>query len=307
MLKDSSQRKPVVKQRKRCQSCMQNIKIESTQCPYCRATVISPTEAKLASAISGVMPTQYPATKILLGTIIIWYVMVAFVTFQNASGGFTALQQVAIAPDFETLHLWGAQLRGHSELWPLVTANFMHIGLLHIFFNAYALWLIGPWVEKLFGVSIAFASFILLGTLAMLGSNQLGGTGIVAGASGSLMAMIGMVIAGAHRLKTVEGFKLRNQMLTWAGFVVVVGVVLTYANAMNVDNTGHIAGLVAGLIAGWFAPLLGLKGMKTPWPHRIAFVTAVASIGIAIAAVAMMLLHAQGTLPCDICFMMSIK
>src|SRR5262249_59426330 len=46
----------------------------------------------------------------------------------------------------------------HGQWWRFVTPIFIHIGLLHLFFNSYALWIVGPQVEKLYGG----ARFVLL-------------------------------------------------------------------------------------------------------------------------------------------------
>ena len=39
----------------------------------------------------------------------------------------------------------------NGEIWRFITPIFIHIGLLHLAFNSYALWIVGPQVEKLYG------------------------------------------------------------------------------------------------------------------------------------------------------------
>src|SRR5215510_7556190 len=50
-----------------------------------------------------------------------------------------------------------------GQVWRFVTPIFIHIGLLHLFFNSYALWIVGPQVEKLYGGARFVILYVLTG------------------------------------------------------------------------------------------------------------------------------------------------
>src|SRR5262249_4166308 len=50
-----------------------------------------------------------------------------------------------------------------GEWWRFITPIFIHIGMLHLFFNSYALWIVGPQVEKLYGAARFVILYVLTG------------------------------------------------------------------------------------------------------------------------------------------------
>src|SRR4030095_8924793 len=65
-----------------------------------------------------------------------------------------------------TLLAFGAKSNMHidaGEIWRFVTPIFLHIGLLHLVFNSYALWIVGPQVEKLYGGPRFLLLYLLTG------------------------------------------------------------------------------------------------------------------------------------------------
>ena len=61
---------------------------------------------------------------------------------------------------------FGAQEQGlimQGQVWRLIMACFLHIGILHILFNSYALYILGPWMEEIFGRRRAWIIYIVSG------------------------------------------------------------------------------------------------------------------------------------------------
>ncbi len=56
-----------------------------------------------------------------------------------------------------------------GQWWRFVTPIFIHIGLLHLFFNSYALWIVGPQVEKLYGGARFVMLYVLTGVAGFYG------------------------------------------------------------------------------------------------------------------------------------------
>src|SRR6266498_2670774 len=50
-----------------------------------------------------------------------------------------------------------------GQWWRFVTPIFIHTGLLHLIFNSYALWIVGPQVEKLYGAARFVILYVLTG------------------------------------------------------------------------------------------------------------------------------------------------
>jgi membrane associated rhomboid family serine protease len=94
-----------------------------------------------------------------------------------------------------------------DEPWRLLTAIFLHAGLVHLGFNVLALASIGPRVEELYGRLTLLLLFVVTGTLANLGSVAIGLGGVGIGASGGIMglAMPPPATASGSARRTVAG------------------------------------------------------------------------------------------------------
>lgn len=143
-----------------------------------------------------------------------------------------------------------APLIAMGEVWRLLTANFLHIGVVHLAFNTYALYLLGQEGEALFG-SPRFVLIYLLSGLSGSILSFIVRTDVVlsAGASTSIFGLMGALTAffvrnrqqfgdvGRRRLNNYIFFALLN---LWIGFTVP-----------GIDNLGHIGGYLGGLALGW--------------------------------------------------------
>jgi rhomboid protease GluP len=153
-----------------------------------------------------------------------------------------------------------------GEYWRFVTPLFIHIGALHIFLNSYAIWIVGPQVEKLYGASRFTMIYILSGIAGVALSYWYHPVTISAGASGSLFGMFGALL--------VFGFKYRNsippmfQRAVGKGVIPVIVVNLFIGMLPGIDNSAHVGGLIAGALLAAVIPFKK-PGSITPAFFRI--------------------------------------
>jgi len=147
-----------------------------------------------------------------------------------------------------TLLAFGVKSNVHinqGEIWRFVTPIFLHIGLLHIGFNSYALWIVGPQVEKLYGASRFFLLYILTGIAGVAASYWYHPSTVSAGASGAIFGLFGVLLVFSFKYrKSIPDFfsrALGKGILLTVGINLVIGYMIP-----QVDNSAHIGGLIAG-------------------------------------------------------------
>ena len=159
-------------------------------------------------------------------------------------------------PSTEALIKWGANalpLTMTDAPWRLVSSAFLHIGLMHLLFNGFAMYFFGQIAEPMFGS----AKFLALFLLAAIGGNLLnnyvtwqslldgtGQPGLSAGASGGIMGIGAALLIAALFKISVNGLVLNLRSL-----ILIMGINLVYGFAVpGIDNAGHIGGAVTGLV-----------------------------------------------------------
>jgi len=176
----------------------------------------------------------------------------------------------------EVLLAYGAKknsLIDAGEWWRFITPVFLHIGWIHLLVNMYSLFILGPYVEKLYGsarfvffwiatgVAGVVASYLASGYGMRGGGGVLGrflfrgGDGPSAGASGALFGLIGVlfVFGIKFRHELPEGFKraFGTGMIPTILINLFIGYTIPY-----IDNAAHMGGFVAGAL---FALFVGYK------------------------------------------------
>jgi membrane associated rhomboid family serine protease len=135
-----------------------------------------------------------------------------------------------------------------SESWRLLAAMFVHINLLHIAFNMWALYSFGPLIEERYG-KIRFLGLYLasgfLGSAFSLALNH--EQGIRAGASGAIFGILGAWIALFFRHRHLSGARAQLQSLL---FLVGINLFLGFSLSGRIDNYAHLGGLAGGLLIG---------------------------------------------------------
>jgi rhomboid protease GluP len=145
--------------------------------------------------------------------------------------------------------------------WTLLTATYLHSGILHILFNMLWLRRLGPLVEELYGPS----RFLILYTAAGImgaGVSTIAGTFYFVGASGAVFGLFGALVYYGYRRGGVYGRDIFRQMLVFAALGFFMGFAVS-----NVDNWGHLGGLLGGALFGF---LLGYSERQiAKWYHHV--------------------------------------
>ena len=160
--------------------------------------------------------------------------------------------------DTGTLLNFGANLdvlTKNGEYWRLVTCAFLHIGFFHIFFNMYALFIIGPQVESFFGKARFLFIYLVSAICGSMLSIAFNSNTISAGASGAIFGLLGCLLYFGYYYRIYLGNVIKSQILPIIILNLVLGFVLT-----GIDNFAHIGGLVGGILA---TMAVGVPNKKT--------------------------------------------
>lgn len=168
----------------------------------------------------------------------------------------------------------------YHQYWRFVTSCFLHFGLMHIAFNCYAFWDLGRLAERLWGSKQVFAAFIITGicgsATSFIWNMALSAPKNSAGASGAICGVLGLFLGAYYRNRYHVGEFLGSQLIRWAVYIVVFGLV------MGADNAAHIGGMVSGAALGYFFP----PSRSTSTPGRdVKFWNAAAIAALALLAI----------------------
>jgi membrane associated rhomboid family serine protease len=161
---------------------------------------------------------------------------------------------------FQTLSLFGsggtlvdagaiyAPAVAAGEWWRILTSAFLHLGLLHLAFNMYALWLFGPIMEQLYG-HLEYAVLYLLcaaggSVLTILAAPE----SPAAGASGAIFGLFGLAFVVSRRRHLLLGPQARA-ILSQAGGLLLLNLIITFS-IPQISWTGHVGGLAIGVLIG---------------------------------------------------------
>lgn len=242
---------------------------ESKICSSCNRRLPNMLLYKITRFLTTAGPTNAPITiQSFLG------LMFLFFAVQVSLGGFQ-LSNI-MSPNFTATTIMGAFTPDiftspfHAFRW--LAFGLLHGGLIHIAFNSYALYNIGPLIES----QITRARMLTLITLSQLGAAfacylwyykiQQVGTPVV-GASGWLFGLIGFGIVTFHRMGIPS---IRDQLIKWTVIVLVFGLLMP-----GISNSGHIGGLVAGAAT---ALLPQGDNLRQPWVNKAWTIAAIVSL-----------------------------
>ncbi|UNU72984.1 rhomboid family intramembrane serine protease [Moraxella nasovis] len=188
------------------------------------------------------------------------------------------------SPNSDDLIHFGANFLPLSltiEPWRIVSSVFLHIGLIHLLFNAFAMYFFGQVAEQILNSLRFFVVFMV----SAIGGNLLnlfitwqdvlagGPVGLSAGASGGIMGLgSALFVLAATKARTPFILSTKNLAM-----VMGVNVIMGFA-VDGIDNAGHIGGLIVGALLG-LAFVADLRMIKVRLVSLFWLSAAVLSLG----------------------------
>ena len=176
-------------------------------------------------------------TYMLLGTyILVWLLMEIM---GNSGDGHTLLQFGA---------LFGPYVAS-GEYWRFFTSTFLHVGLMHLFFNGISLLIFGRIVEGVFGRLRFISIYVTSGLSGSVLSFMFNTDSIGAGASGAIFGVLGSLVSyytinyrllGKYARQTLVGILIIGAINLFIGFT-----------TPGIDNWAHIGGFIGGTLSGF--------------------------------------------------------
>ncbi len=205
--------------------------------------------------------------------------------------GTLALGGSILTSPADKLLLWGGNAASEvqrGEWWRMLSATFLHSGLMHVSMNMLGLYTAGVLVERIYGhrlfLLIYFGSGLLGSALSLHYSAQ---QAVSVGASGAVFGVTGalLVAFAQHRDKLPKSFS--KQQISGLGMFVLYALLQGFSK-QGIDNAAHIGGLMGGCLAAYILPeRFDMDHFRRTYVHRAfiaLLVAAAATVGIAATA-----------------------
>lgn len=260
-----------------CPNCRKLISLDEPACPYCG--LMRPGLHKTAGKLQNIFLAFGPVKTII-------YFNIAFFALSlllDPRGIFMGGSPFGfLSPSDQSLFLLGATgslpVLSFHRIWTLLSASFLHGGILHIAFNMMALYQLGPFVLREFGLH-RFVNIYILTGIAGFALSVLVGVRFTIGASASICGLIGAIIYFGKSRGGSYGEAIYKQALGW-----VVGLIIFGFLFSGINNWAHGGGLLSGLLIAY---LLGYNDRKpeSAWSKILAYACILITMGVLIWAV----------------------
>ena len=186
---------------------------------------------------------------------------ISLIVFTSVIFVFQFLQKAT--NNMDTLFLLGGKINPlitAGQVWRLITPVFLHSSIPHLAFNMYALYIIGRNLERFYG----HGRFLILYFLGAFGGNVLSYVLTPANSLGASTAVFAILAAEGVFIfenRKLFGPQRTRQMISNLVMVTLINLSFGLIPGFNVDNWGHIGGILGGIFFAWKAgPILQIKG-----------------------------------------------
>lgn len=219
-----------------CPRCRQLIGSEESVCSWCGTSRSAPLWQMLSWTTGNIGGES--VVKAVITVNILYY---AFSLLAGMSGGM-------LSPSQGSLMLLGATgtmpVNYYGGAWTLLTASYLHGGILHLLFNMAALYQLGPWVANEYGSSRMFIIYTLGGVCGYLVSYA-AGVQFTIGASAAVCGLAGSLLYYGKSRGGSYGSAVYQQLSGWVISIFIFGLMFP-----GINNWAHGGGLVGGALLG---------------------------------------------------------
>jgi membrane associated rhomboid family serine protease len=262
-----------------CPDCMTPTSV-GMRCPECarERTKVKTAATVRGRAVRGTGLKRYTTTEILIGiNVLIFLAETATGTgIGGASGGLGTI--------YRHFALDGPDIAFRHQYYRVLTSGFLHDGLLHILFNMWFLYVIGPALEGAIGRTNFLVIYLASLFAGSFGALLFEPDAYTVGASGALFGLLGALIVVAR----YRGISIWQSGL---GATLLINIVFSLSIA-GISIGGHLGGVVGGAICGWFYMELAERRH-----NQTAFVLGCAAVAIVSIAAALAVASGTGLTP----------
>ena len=250
-----------------CPNCRKLVSSDETKCPYCGTL-------RPGSWIRNNLATQIMNDPdALIKTIIYLNAGMFIISILLSPRGlnFTGTPLTFLSPGSQSLLMFGATgtipIDRMGRWWTLLSANYLHGGILHILFNMLALRQIAPLIIREYNISRMFILYTL-GGIAGFAVSYLAGVEFTIGSSAAVCSLIGAALYFGKSRGGAYGQAVYRQVGGW-----VIGIFAFGLLVPGINNWGHAGGILAGVLLG---ALLGYQENRkeTGWHQLTARILA---------------------------------
>ena len=225
-----------------CPQCRKLVNADEAQCPYCGVRSPGAGWRRLLGNAGGFNTEN--AYTILLYLNVGMYVLSLLLSPTRI--GMVPNPLTFLSPSSQSLFLLGSTgtvpIDHAGRWWTLLTANYLHGGILHIFFNMAALRQLAPLVLREYGLNRSVTIYTL-GGVAGFAVSYLAGVPRTIGASAALCALIGALLYYGKNRGGEYGQAVFRTVWGWALSIMVFGFLIP-----GINNWAHGGGMAAGFL-----------------------------------------------------------
>ncbi len=256
-----------------CPRCRKFISADEHACPYCGLR--RPGARRILRSGLSFFLSNDPIRLIIYVNAVFF---ILSLLLSPSTSGFSANPLTILSPSNQSLLIMGATgtwpIDMQGSWWTLISASYLHGGILHIFFNMMALMQLGPFVLGAYGIYRFFLIYAATGVGGFLLS-YLAGVPFTIGASASICGLIGAILFYGKSRGGYFGGMIYRQAMAWTIGLVIFGLLIP-----GINNWAHGGGLAAGVLIGYLVGYNETTGEKSI--HR--------TLGIAVLAATLLVL-----------------
>lgn len=252
-----------------CPRCRQLVGSEESVCSWCGTARTAPWW-QFINWSKEVMDGDWLVKAIITANVLFFAISLVLSTNTGDIGSF-------LSPGQSSLMLLGATgtypVGNFGRFWTVVSANYLHGGIIHLIFNLMALKQIAPWTSNEYGTSRMFTIYTLGGVVGYVVS-CFAGVSFTIGASAAVCSLIGSLLYYGKSRGGAYGSSVYREVSGWVISLFIFGLIFP-----GINNWGHGGGVIGGAVIG---AIIGYKEQRreNSFDHAIALMCGVATVAI---------------------------